>query len=207
MVDLPLCLIPPHWSSMIPGCDSKEHGPNAAEPVPPRAPELLGKTMTMTCFVDADHAGCHETRRSHTGIVIFPQKTPIIWHSKRQNTVEASTFGSEFVAMKTAIEQVEGLRYKLRMMGIPIDGPTNVFCDNESVFKSATRSEATLKKKHNAIACHRTREAVAAGIVRIAWEDGRFNLADVLTKLLPGPRLRTLIGCIPDLISKTGFLI
>ena len=73
--------------------------------------------------------------------------------------------------MKTAIEEVEGLHCKLRMMCILIDEPTTVFCDNELVFKSATRSEATLKKKHNTIAHHRTREAVAAGIVRMAWED------------------------------------
>ena len=84
------------------------------------------------------------------------------------------------------------------MMGIPLDGPTNVFCDNESVFKNATRPESTLKKKHNAIAYHRVREAVAAGVVRIAWEDGRFNLADVLTKLLSGPHLKELISCILD---------
>ena len=82
------------------------------------------------------------------------------------------------------------------MMGVPVTGPTDVFCDNESVFKNATRPESTLKKKHNAIACHKVREAVAAGIVRIAWEDGRFNLADVLTKSMPGPKLKQLIGCI-----------
>ena len=154
--------------------------------------------MTMTCFVDADHAGCLETRRSHTGVMIFLQKAPIIWYSKRQNTVESSTFGSEFVAMKTAVELITSLRYKLRMMGIPVDGPTNVFCDNESVFKNATKPESTLKKKHNSIAYHKTREAVAAGIIRIAWEDGRFNLADVLTKLMPGPKLKQLISCILD---------
>ena len=179
-------------------CDWKEYYPDAIEPVPPNAPELLGNPMTMTCFVDADHAGCHETRRSHTGVIIYLQRAPIVWYSKRQNTVESSSFGSEFVAMKTAIELIEGLRYKLRMMGIPVDGATNVFCDNESVFKNATRPESTLKKKHNAIAYHRTREAVAAGIVRIAWEDGRFNIADVLTKLMPGPKLRQLISCILD---------
>ena len=176
--------------------DWSQFYPDAHEPVPPRAPELLGDPMTMTCFVDADHAGCRETRRSHTGIIIFLQKAPIIWYSKRQNTVESSSFGSEFVAMKTAIEQIEGLRYKCRMMGIPLDGPTNVFCDNESVFKNSTRPESTLKKKHNAIAYHRTREAVASGIVRLAKEDGRFNLADVLTKLMPGPKLKQLISCI-----------
>ncbi len=96
--------------------------------------------------------------------------------------------------MKTAVEQIEAMRYKLRMMGIPIDGPANVFCDNESVFINSTKPESTLKKKHNAIAYHRTREAIAAGVIRVAWEDGRFNLGDVLTKLLPGPRLRQLIS-------------
>jgi hypothetical protein len=175
-------------------CDWSEYYPGAHEPEPPRAPELRGNSVTTTCFVDADHAGCQATRRSHTGVILFLQRAPITWYSKRQNTVESSTFGSEFVAMKTAIEQVEAMRYKLRMMGIPVDGSTNVFCDNESVFKNATRPESTLKKKHNAIAYHRTREAIAASIVRIAWEDGRFNIADVLTKLMPGPKLRELIS-------------
>ncbi|KAL7558344.1 hypothetical protein ACA910_004010 [Epithemia clementina (nom. ined.)] len=87
---------------------------------------------------------------------------------------------------------VEAFCYKLRMMGIPIDGETNVFCNNESVFKNATPPESTLKKKHNAIAYHRTREVQAAGIVRIAWEEGETKLANILTKLLPGPRLRFL---------------
>jgi hypothetical protein len=96
--------------------------------------------------------------------------------------------------MRTAIEQIEALRYKLRMMGIPQDGPTNVFCDNEAVFKNSTVPESSLKKKHNAIAYHRTREAQASNMVRIAWEQGETNLADILTKLLPGPRLRELIG-------------
>ena len=115
-----------------------------------------------------------------------------MWYSKRQNTVETSTFGSEFVAMKTAVEQIEGLRYKLRMMGVPLEGPTSTFCDNESVFKNATVPESTLKKKHCAIAYHRTREAIAAGIVRIAWESGDMNLANILTKLMPRPRLHEL---------------
>jgi hypothetical protein len=96
--------------------------------------------------------------------------------------------------MKQAVELVEGLRYKLRMMGVEVDGPTNLFCDNEAVVTNTTRPESTLKKKHNAIAYHRAREAQAAGIVRIAKEDGDTNLADLFTKLLPGPRLRELVS-------------
>ena len=99
--------------------------------------------------------------------------------------METSTFGSEFVAMRIAVELIEALRYKLRMFGIPILGPTNVYCDNEAVTKNAIYPESTLKKKHNSIAYHRTREAVAAGTIRVTKEDGKTNLADVLTKPLP----------------------
>ena len=111
-----------------------------------------------------------------------------MWFSKRQNTVDTSTFGSEFVAMRQAMEMIEGLRYKLRMMGIEVVGATSVLCDNESVVKNATRPESTLKKKHVAVAYHRVREAQAAGIVRIAHESGEYDLADILTKLLDGSR-------------------
>ncbi len=75
--------------------------------------------------------GDTETRRSQTGILLFCNKAPTMWFSKRQNSVEASTFGSEFTAMKNAVEMIEALRYKLRMFGVPIEGPTNVFCDKK----------------------------------------------------------------------------
>ena len=159
------------------------HG--AAEKLPPNMPEPLGEVVTTHCFVDADHAADRATRRSHTGILLFCNKAPIIWYSKRQNTVETSTFGSEFVAMKIAVELTEAFRYKLRMFGVPIEGPTDFYCDNEAVVKSAQRPEVTLNKKHNAIAYHRVREAVAAGVIRVAKVPTEFNLADPLTKALP----------------------
>ena len=173
--------------------DWSEFYPDAKEVVPPNAPETRGKSVTMTAFMDADHAGCRVTRRSHTGILIYVNRAPILWYSKRQNTVETSTFGSEFVAAKIAVEIIEGLRYKLRMMGIEVDGPTNLFCDNDSVVKNSSSPESTLKKKHNSIAYHRVREAQAAGAIRITHEDGLTNLADLFTKLLPGPRLKELV--------------
>lgn len=116
--------------------------------------------------------------------MIYVNRAPIIWHSKRQNTVESSTFGSEIVAVKNAIELIESLRYKLRMFGVEIDGPTDLFCDNEAVVKNCSNPVSTLKKKHHSIAYHRNREAVAAGTVRIAKEDSATNLADIFTKVM-----------------------
>jgi hypothetical protein len=163
------------------------------EAIPPAMPEPRGKPVTMTCYVDADHAGNLATRRSQTGILIYLNKAPIMWYSKRQNTVETSSFGSEFVAMKTAVEMIEGLRYKLRMFGIPIEGPTNVLCDNNSVVTNSSVPQSTLNKKHCAICYHRTREAVASKTIRVGKEDTLENLADILTKPLPTDKKRYLI--------------
>lgn len=174
-------------------CDWTQHYPDAAEAIPRNVPAARGKAVIMTCFVDADHAGCRETRRSHTGILLYLNRAPIQWFSKRQNTVESSTYGSEMLAMRVAIEMIEGLRYKLRMFGVPIDGPCNVFCDNDGVVLNTTNPDSKLTKKHAAINYHRCREAIAASTIIVAKEDTKTNLSDCLTKLLDGVTLRELM--------------
>ncbi len=87
------------------------------------------------------------------------------------------------------MELIEGLRYKLRMFGIPMEGPANTFVDNNSVVLNATVPSSTLKQKHNSIAYHRVREAIAANVIRIAKVSGKKNLADMLTKPLPANEL------------------
>jgi len=172
--------------------DWKNYYPDAKEPEPHNMPKALGEPVLVSMFVDASHANCLVTRRSHTGIIIMVNKAPIIWYSKRQDTVEAATMGSEAIAMRIAMDLNDGLRYKLRMMGVPIDGPTSVFCDNESVVKVTTRPESTMKKKHLSCAIHRVRECQAAGSTRIAKEHTSTNLADIGTKNLDGNTLRHL---------------
>ena len=120
-----------------------------------------GKSVVMRLIVDADHAGNMLTRRSRTGYVQMINNLVVNWFSKKQGSIETSTFGSEFVALKTAMEANRGLRYKLRMMGVPIDGPTYIFCNKQSVVANVSKAESELKKKSNAIAYHAVREAVA----------------------------------------------
>ncbi|GFH50714.1 hypothetical protein CTEN210_07190 [Chaetoceros tenuissimus] len=132
----------------------KKAYPDAVEVLPPNAPTPRGKSLSMYVFVDSDHAGDTVTRRSQTGItgiILYLNSAPIIWYSKRQATVESSTFGSEFVALRVASELIISMRYKLHMMGVPIEGPTHIFCDNEAVYKNSSIAHSTLKKKHNSI--------------------------------------------------------
>ena len=111
-----------------------------------------------------------------------------MWFSKRKNTVEAATFGSDFVALRICKELIFALRYKLRMFLIPIEGPTNIFCDYSGVVLNSSRPESTPQKKHNAINYRVVREDATAGILRVGKEDGTTNLVDILTKVLTGQK-------------------
>ena len=120
--------------------------------------------------MDANHTGNVIPRRSHTDIVIYVQNAPIIWFSKCQNTVESSSFGSEFVALRAAKDMVVVLRYKLQMFGVPIDAPANVFCENNGVVKYTTIPEFMPTKKHNAINYHAIRlEMVPSAVATSAY--------------------------------------
>jgi hypothetical protein len=163
------------------------------EQKPGDAPFPLGLPIAIACFVDANHAGNIITRRSHTGIIIFVQNAPILWFSKKQNTVESSTFGSKLVALRIARDMVASLRIKLQLFGVPLAGPASVLCDNQGVVKNTSIPESTLTKKHNAINYHIVREAVAMGMIRVGKEDTETNLADLLTKVLSQPRREKLI--------------
>ena len=167
-----------------------------SEDIPENMPKPRGLPVTISMFCDANHAGNKVTRRSQTGILFFLNTAPIIWYSKKQATVEASTFGSEFVALRVATEMNDALRYKLRMMGIAISGPTNGFCDNNSVVQNSTKVESTLKKKHLSVCYHRVRESCARRAIRLAYEKTENNLADVCTKVQTSYRKRKKIRSI-----------
>ena len=141
----------------------KEFYPDAEEQILPDAPLAKGKKVRITVYVDADHAHDQVTRRLVTGIVLFLNNTPIRYISKRQKTVESSTYGSELVASRIATELIIEVRCMLRDLGVPIDGPTIMFGDNMSVVLNTTVPSSILKKKHNSIAYHIVREAIAAG--------------------------------------------
>ena len=97
-------------------------------------------------MVDSDHTGDKTDRRSRTGYIIFVNMSLIDWLSKKQATVEKAVFGSEFIAMTHGVEHLCGLCYKLRMMGVHIDGPTYVYGENMYVIFNTSQPDSQLKK-------------------------------------------------------------
>jgi hypothetical protein len=133
----------------VPEYDWTDFYGDVVEQVPPDCPEPCGKPAQTTAFVDSDHAADLVSRRSRTGVLLYLQSAPIVWYTKQQGSIEISSFGSEFTAMKTGIELIVGLRYKLRMMGVPLEGPTRIRADNMSVVNNCSCPESQLRKKSN----------------------------------------------------------
>jgi len=161
--------------------------PGAKEEVPADAPKPKGKPVVISVYFDSDHAHDLETRRSVTGVLLFVNKTPVQWYSKRQNTIETSTYGSELVAARIATELALALRYRLRVLGVPILGPALLYGDNMSVIINCSLPSSTLKKKHLGLCYNKVREACAAKAVRLIHVPSKENISDLLTKAL-GPQ-------------------
>ena len=160
------------------------------EAIPSNCPKPLGREVDLRMFMDSYHATDETTRRSRTGYFIYVNLTLVKWLSKKQATIETSVFGAEFVAMKQGMEYVRGLRYKLRMMGVRISGPTYIYGDNMSVIHNKQRPESTLRKKSNSICYHAVRESVEMGESLTGVIPTSENCADLVTKIITGGKKR-----------------
>jgi hypothetical protein len=149
---------------------------------PTDAPEPLGNYVTLTHYVDANLMHDVTTGKSVTGILHLINKTPLDWYSKKQPTVETATYGSEFVAARTCVEQIIDLRTTLRYLGVPIRERSFMFGDNKSVVDSSMQVHAKLHKRHTMLSFHRVRECIASGMVGFYFLSGESNPADILSK-------------------------
>ena len=82
------------------------------------------------------------------------------------------------------MEKVKALSKNLQRLGIPIYGPTYMFCDNKIVVKSTSRAESTLSKKYKLISWHSVREAISARWMGFLKDPGETNMVDIFTKKL-----------------------
>nr|GEY96113.1 uncharacterized mitochondrial protein AtMg00810-like [Tanacetum cinerariifolium] len=60
---------------------------------------LKDSSVALTAFVDADHTGCQDTRRSTSGSMQFLGERLISWSSKRKKSVAISSTEAEYIAL------------------------------------------------------------------------------------------------------------
>ena len=154
----------------------------ACEQIPHDIPKPLGKHVQTTHYVDANLHHDLATGKAVTAVLHFLNQTPIDAYTKRQSTVETATYGSEFVAARTAVDQIIDIRTTLQYLGVPIRDKSYMFGDNRSDVTSSTIPNSTISKRHHLASYHRVREAIAAKYISFHWKDGKSNPADILSK-------------------------
>ena len=149
-----------------------------------------GKIIDSRMHFDSDHAGDKVTCWSRNGFLILISTDLIQLIYKNQHTIETSVFGAEFVAMKHGMETLRGIRYKLRMMGIHIEGPSFIYGDNMLVIHNTQLPEINLRKKTNSICYHAMIESVAMGELLTTRIPTGENYEELLTRVLCGRKQR-----------------
>ena len=142
-----------------------EHYLDAKEKINKKLPDPLLDKLAITAYVDSNYAHNKATCQSMTGLIIFIGRMPVFCIAKRQGAIETSTYRTKFIAMKRVVEKMISVRYMLHYLGVKVTKPTNILRDKRSIILNSTVPSSLLKKKHIAIAYHKTREAIAAGIV------------------------------------------
>ena len=155
---------------------------NVKEEKPSDAPKARGAMVYFVTFVDANLMHDMTNGKAVTAILHYLNMTPVDWYTKKQSTIETATYGSEFVAARTATEQIMDLRLTLQYPGANICDTAYMFGDNESVVKSASLPHAKLHKRHVILSFHRVRAAIASKMLRFLHIPGSDNPADILSK-------------------------
>ena len=135
-------------------------------------------------FVDADHAGHKDDRRSVTGYVFMLSGGPISWQSRSQTTVALSSMEAEYMAACAATQESLWLAMLMEQMGIEISRPIILKEDNKACIAFSKNPGDHKRSKHIDCRYHFVRERVAAGDISLEWISTTEQVADIFTKAL-----------------------
>ncbi|EOY32707.1 Uncharacterized protein TCM_040734 [Theobroma cacao] len=136
-------------------------------------------------FQDHDWAGCPLTRRSTTSYCTFLGGNCISWSSKKQSTVARSSIEAEYRALASTAAELTWISYVLRDLGLYMDKPPRVLCDNLSALHLIINPIFHARTKHIEIDYHFIREKVALGSLVTQFVPSTHQVADIFTKALP----------------------
>jgi hypothetical protein len=149
--------------------------------------------QTLKGYTDSDFAGCQGGRKSTTGWLFTLAGSPVSWKSKKQDCVTTSSCEAEYVALTSGVKECMWLRDLLSEFGVPIDGPTPVYCDNEAAVRISRDPVCHSRTKHVSTSFWFVREQQQTGIVKVTPIPTKAQLADHLTKSLNRPQFESVV--------------
>ena len=146
-----------------------------------------GKTCKVSGFVDSDYAGDLDRRRSTTGYVFKLYGAPVSWRSILHDTVVLSTTEVEYMALAEAVKEALWLWRLTEELGVEQEG-VELHCDSQSAISLAKNTVHHARTKHIDVRYHLLRDVVEDGDIVLSKVDTKDNLADMLTKVVPGSK-------------------
>jgi hypothetical protein len=155
--------------------------------VPLHFPSSVGTSSELTGYSDSDWRGCLETRKSHSGWLVFRGRSLIAWHSARQTTLAQSSAEAEFTAAVSLAQELCWWRLLFQDLGSPCDKPTTIWCDSSSAVQLSQHNGHFDHTKYWSWRMHQLQEYYAVGAIVVSWLPTVKQTADCLTKnLYPG---------------------
>jgi hypothetical protein len=156
--------------------DTNEYGLKIAPSIP------KSKKWNLTAYTDSDWAGDKDNRHSVSGYSIFLNGAVVLWKSKLQKPLALSSAEAEYYALCEAAKDVKYISMVLRSLGIEIDLPITIYCDNVGAIFMTENASATSRTKHVDARYHYVREFVEDGFIRIIFVKSENNKSDWFTK-------------------------
>jgi len=152
----------------------------------PTTPDLSAHAPTT--FVDADHGGDAETRRSTSGLIIMMNGGPVAWFSRLQKLCALSTAESEIYAVVDAAKEALHLRLLCEEMGVrPLGKPMRVYEDNTACIHMGHSLRGSNAARHFQLRLRFLHERIVNDEIEFAKVDTKGQLADGFTKAFPLP--------------------
>jgi transposase InsO family protein len=143
----------------------------------------VGQQFKLSVYVDSDHGGNVDDRKSISGYIIYLGSTPIIWRSKQQKGKPAeSSCEAEYIALSACINEVVWIIAFLTELGFNLPTPVPIYCDNKSAKDLAHNPVHHERTKHIDIRYHRIREFILDGTIALFYVKSEDNPADIFTK-------------------------
>nr|GFC16264.1 retrovirus-related Pol polyprotein from transposon TNT 1-94 [Tanacetum cinerariifolium] len=147
----------------------------------------------LTAFLDLDHAGCLDSRKSTSGGIQFLGGGKLVsWSSKKQDYTSMSFAEAEYVSLSAYYAQVLWMRTQLTDYGFHFD-KIPMYCDSKAAIAISCNLVQHSRTKHVDVRYHFIKEKVEKGIVELFFVETEYQLADLFTKALPEERFKYLV--------------